>query len=974
MPFRVREALLVSSSYDAFVLEEDGSLADRLFHGFAELNLSAAPRLMHAARGADALALLEERAFDLVITVVRVADTDAAELSSAIKERHPSMPVVLLVFDEADLALFPDHRPPPTVDHVFQWAGQPGVLLAAIKLVEDGRNLVHDTRAAGVQVILVVEDRVRAYSAFLSLLYPELLTQAGSLVAEGVNAHHRLLRMRGRPKVALAATFEHGLAVYDEHRAFIGALVSDVDVPVGGALEREGGIALARYIRAADPDLPILLHSTDADAAAAAEALSAAFVSKHDPSYRVRVRGFLREALGFGDFVFRLPDRTEVARARDVFDMERLLAHVPVESIAFHAARNHFSMWLMARGMFQLARELRPRRLDEFASVEALRAHLSEVLRRAHQDLEEGAITDFSPRHTGPRNRFVRVGQGSLGGKGRGVAFLSGEIVRHRLLERFPGLEVRIPKTVVVGTGVFERFMEQVDLAALLALEDDRAVTERLLGIPFPHEAVGDLRAAFDALKGPLAVRSSSLLEDSRFRPFAGVYATYMLPNNHPDTDARFTDMLQAIRCVYASTHWAAARRYLAGTPHALDDQRMAVVIQQVVGRAWGPRFYPHVSGVAQSHNHYPVCGQRAEDGVAHVALGLGHTVVSGGAALRFSPGAPSVLPQFPTARAFAAGSQTELYALDLGRARLAPLEGPEASLVVANLETAERDGSLAHVGSVYVAGDDVIRDDLSLAGARIVTFNHLLKWNVVPFAEALRVLLALLRDAMGEQVEIELALDLAPPGQGRAARLYLLQLRPMSAPGLGRRQREVADLPLEALLCRTETALGDGAVEGVRDVVWVEARALDLARGRALARALRELNARLKSEGRPYLLVGPGRWGSADPTLGIPVGWSDIAGAAVIVETAIGERFVEPSQGTHFFRNITAARVGYLTLGADRRWHFDARWLEAQPTRVHGGVRHARLAEPLGIYIDGRTGRAAVAKTVPTLDTLRAP
>jgi CheY-like chemotaxis protein len=976
MPFRVREILLVSSAYDAFVLEEDGSLSDRLFYEYSELSLSWAPRITHAPTLAQALEQMSMRRFDLCITVVKLGDGDAAELGREIRARAPDMPVVLLIFDAADLRHFPDGRAPAGIDRVFQWTGSEGVFIAAIKHIEDRQNVLHDTRVAGVQVIVVVEDQVPAYSAFLGLLYPALLAQSGSLIGEGLNDLHRLMRMRARPKIVLATSYEDALDVLDRHRSFVCALMTDLRIPKGGVENPLGGVELGKLVRARSPEVPILLQSAESEAIDHAYDLGAWFIDKNAPDFKSHVRLFLEEALGFGDFVFRLPDRTEVARARDVYELERQLETVPADAVAFHASCNHFSMWLRARSLFPLAEKIRAQSIDGHPDIESLRRALIDSLRRAREAEQAGVITDLSARFTGPENRFVRVGRGSIGGKGRGIAFVSTQIVRHGLLARFEGLQIRIPKTVVLSTDAFDALMQQLDVAALSRLESDRAVSEKVQRASFPEAVERDLARAFAALRGPIAVRSSSLLEDSRFQPFAGVYATYMLPNNHRDPEVRFRRLVAAIKAVYASGYWREARGYLAGTPHEAADQKMAVVIQQIVGRRFGTRYYPPAAGVAQSYNYYPVGAQRASDGVALLALGLGHTVVEGGAALRFSPGAPAAMPQLADAGAFVRDSQHEFLALDLSRQDFDPLDPPHASLVPCSLADAEEDGSLTLAGSVYSPSDDVIRENLSLSGPRVVTFNNLLKWKSLPLADALLELLALLRDGVGEEVEIEFALDV-PSSHGaplsataelaaaRGARLYVLQLRPMTSPDERHIGRELRELAEDALVVRSDVALGHGLYEDLRDVVWVERPSLDARSGAAIVRAVGELNARLLAAQRPYLLIGPGRWGSADPTLGIGVVWGDISGARVIVETPVGGRRIEPSQGTHFFRNITAARVGYLTVQDREGSELDRAWLEQRwQARGTGDlVRHIELDAPLVAHVNGRERLAYVLK-----------
>ncbi len=976
MPYRVREALLVSSSYDAFALEEDGPLAERLFSEYSELNLHWAPRITHATTAASAMQHLGSRRFDLVITVPRVRDTDAAAFSKLVKSRYPYLPLVLLILDEADLALFPGSVPVPTIDRVFLWTGDAQILLAAIKLIEDEINAVEDTRNAGVQVIIVVEDRIRSYSTFLPFLYPELLSQAQSLVAEDYNDLRRLVRVRARPKILLANTFDEGLELYRRYRDNVYAFISDITFPRDGEEAPEAGLELARLVRDHDRALPILLQSAGGDVRDKAAEIKAHFIDKNSPTFQEEVQSFLREVMGFGDFVFRLPDRTEVARARTTHEMEQALQTAPAESIQFHASRHHFALWLKARCMFELVDRLEAARIEELADIEEVRKFLVELLRQARSQELAGVITDFSPKYIGPENRFVRIGRGSIGGKGRGLAFINSLIATEGLLERFPGLQVRVPKTVVVGTNEFDRFMETVDLDELLSLPNDAAITTRLLSGQLRPELRRHLRKAYDGLHGPLAVRSSSLLEDSRFQPFAGVYATYMLPNNDPNPEVRFAELCRAIKAVYASAYLREARTYMSGSPHDLDDQKMAIVIQQLVGQTFGDRYYPHFSGVAQSYNFYPIRPQKPADGLVNLALGLGHMVVSGGACLSFSPATPHMRPQFPTARSYLQGSQSKFWALDLSRTKVDLLGGPEASLELCDLDVAERHGTLALAASVYCEKDGRLRDNLTLAGPRVITFNNVLKWKAIPFAEALSEILTLLRDGIGGEVEVEFAVDAGDWGRdssagrpGKSPRLYLLQVRPQASPDLQRLHIDIDAFPDEALLCRTSRALGNGVLDDIRDVVYLVRDDVDHKLTRAALAPLRQMNDEITARGDTYLLIGPGRWGTSDPTHGVPIEWSGISGVRVMVETPMPDRFVMPSQGSHFFQNLLAQRVGYLTVTPQTQGFVDRAWLDALPA-VHeeSGVRHVRLDEPLGVCLDGVKGAAVILKSASVL------
>ncbi|HCF57093.1 MAG TPA: hypothetical protein DFS52_03725 [Myxococcales bacterium] len=975
MPNRVREILLVSSPYDAFILEEDGRLTERIFTEYSELNLSTAPRITHVATGARAFGLLTERRFDLVLTMVRIADTDVSAFAREVKQRYPSLPVVLLVLTEADLQHLPGGVDATAIDHVFWWTGDARILLAIIKLIEDSRNAPHDTATAGVRAIIVVEDSVRRYSSFLSLLYGELMAQSGSLVAEGVNDLHRLMRMRARPKLLLARTFEEAMGLFERYEEYVVALISDVRYPRGGEEDPKAGFDLSRQIRARHPDLAILLQSAEPENAARADELGVLYADKNSPRLLKQIRHFVTESLGFGDFVFRMPDGREVARAKDMYELEEKVRTVPAESLLFHATHNHFSVWLMARSMFVLARQLKPRTIEEVGGTEGLRRYLLQVLEEARIQQQEGVITDFSTRQPSGGNRFVRLGNGSIGGKARGLAFVNSLLARNGMDERYPGLRVRIPKSLAIPTDEYDKFFERNAIVENGTRHSEQEMLRRCLAGRLSDELRSNLRRAVELMRGPLAVRSSSLLEDSQLQPFAGIYATYMLPNNHPDPEVRFDQLCRAVKAVYASTFSDDARAYIAATPYSIEEEKMAVLIQEVVGQRYGERFYPAISGVAVSYNYYPVGHQKAQEGLAMVALGLGVTVVQGGTALQFSPSTPSVLPQFGRPSELLQFGQSRFFALDMTRDTVDFLAGDTATLVQCDLSAAEEDGILGLVGSVYSHDDDLIRDNLSLPGTRVVTFNNILKWEALPLAPALADLLAVFREGMGCPVELELAVDAGDwgrPARGAKRRLpclYVLQVRPQ-ATQLLEQNVEPGELPPEQVLCCTDRSLGHGVVEGIRDIVYVKRQDLEAHETPQVAREVGELNARLSAEKRPYLLIGPGRWGSSDPRLGVPVKWAEITGAKVIVETDFQGRDVEPSQGSHFFHNVTSFRIGYLTLSnverrasAERR-RCDFDWLRKHPACAESPeVCHVRLERPLRVYLDGRKSSAVILK-----------
>ncbi|MDH3254208.1 MAG: histidine kinase, partial [Acidobacteriota bacterium] len=730
-----------------------------------------------------------------------------------------------------------------------------------------------------------------------------------------------------------------------------------------------------------DPELPVLLQSADPSNEKIARGMEAAFANKNSPTLLAEIRSFMSDRLGFGDFVFRLPNGKEVGRASDLREMEEQLKSIPTESVAHHASHNHFSVWLMARSEFELAELLRPRKASDFASIEDMRSHLLGVLGEARRSSYRGHVADLNPERF-EHDLISRTGQGALGGKARGIAFLNRYLseTQPRQIEELP---IKIPKTVVVTTDMFDEFLDSNELREFaVECEDDLEIVRRFVAAPLPTKLVGDLEFLIDRLEGPLAVRSSSLLEDSLHQPFAGIYSTLMIPNRDPDRTQRLRELGNAIKLVYASTFSSNARAYLSSTGHLEEEEKMAVIIQRVVGRQHGDRFYPTFSGVAQSFNYYPVGPQRGKEGIVHVALGLGRMVVDGGLALRFSPRHPGVLPQFATPKSMLAGSQRQFYALDLEHPCCQVDIDPLANVREFDLAAAESDGTLAAVGSVFSLDDEHIRDDLGLPGPRVVSFNNILKHQAVPLADALQSVIKIARRALGGPVEIEFACDMGDWGQspprGRkkiGPELYILQMRPLGSRNLG---PKIGRLKYAShnILCSSNSSLGHGIQKGIRDIVYVRRDLWRAAHNKTIAREVEQLNTKLRQAQRPYLLIGPGRWGTADEWLGIPVQWRQISKARVIIEASPKGYDVEPSQGTHFFQNITSLRIGYMTLppgterqssssSVNRKGAFlDWDWLDEQPAHHETEhLRHLRFKKPLTVVLDGREGRGLIAK-----------
>jgi len=964
MPYRVRDILLVSSLYDSFILEQDGHLTEMLMTEYAELNLSYAPMITRVSSGEEALDRIRERSFDLIITMARLSDMQVEDFGRAAKSLRPEIPLVLLVYSTRELlSAGREGETLPDIDLVFAWRGDVRILLGVIKCIEDRRNARHDSDEVGVRTLLLIEDSVRFYSSYMPMLYMEFMQQTQGLMADGIDIRDRLLRMRARPKILLANTFEKAWELYEQFRDTMLAVITDAAFEREGAKDPEAGVEFARRVKTMDPDLPMLLQSSDAEREREAHALDIRFLHKDSPTLLKDLRRFMKSDLGFGTFVFTLPDGTEVGRAEDLLGMTRQLRRVPAESLKHHALRNHFSNWFMARTEFPLANSLRPRKVSEFDDLEAMRDYLVQTLVRYREAASRGRISDFRSGAFDSSRNFMRIGTGSLGGKGRGLAFLNALITDSEIQERFPDLDIGVPPCAVIGTDVFDAFMEENGLwSVALSDADDEAVSAAFLRARLPEAAFEDLRSYVDNVKTPLAVRSSSLLEDSQHQPFAGVYASHMLPNNHPDDSLRLKQLVHAIKLVYASTFFREARDYISVTPNRVEEEKMAVILQQLVGRRHGDELYPSLAGVAQSHNFYPVHGINSEDGAASVVLGLGKTVVDGERSLWFSPRHPRILPQFPGPDDYLRHAQRGFWALDLSQPEAYARPDGGASLVKLGLDRAEEDGSLAPVGSTYMPDNDAVYDGITRQGVRLVTFAPVLKSERFPLATLLDEVLELGSRGMAAPVELEFAANLAADGQ--RAEFALLQIRPLV---VGREEISVEREALdeERLLLYSEQVLGNGRLDQIRDVVMVRPDVFSREMTPQVALEVREMNRRLAEQERPYLLIGPGRWGTRDRWLGIPVAWTDISWARAIVETDMEGIQVEPSQGSHFFHNMTSYEVGYFSAHEKQRGTFiHWNWLNSQkPAAETETLRHLELDEPLEIVLDGRHGRGAVLR-----------
>lgn len=965
MRYRIMHVLLVATPYERFVLEEAGELSERVLGEFRNLDVHYAPGLTGVSTGGEALDLVRrEESINLVITTPRVADMSPERLALQIQGVR-DIPVVLLAWDPAELNDFAPRYGSP-IERAFLWQGDARILQAIVKSVEDWRNAEHDTRSVGVQVILLIEDNVRHYSSFLPSMYSELLEHSQRVISEGLNLSQKILRMRARPKVLLCTTFEEALRAFQSFAADVLGIISDVEFPFkpGSQPTLEAGLRFAETVRATYQDIPIVLHSSKPENAKLARQVRAEFLLKGNPHLLEDLRKVMVQDFCFGSFVFQGENGEYVDRADDLRGLEEKLRTIPEDSLLYHGRRNHFSRWLKARTEFALAHALRPRQLEDYGNEpEKLRADLIQAIADYRFERDQAVVADFDRKTFDLGSDFYRIGGGSLGGKARGLAFVRRLISTHGLRWRFPGVRIAIPTTAVLGTDVFDSFLDANDLRSFaIDCQDDEELWQRFRETPFPEEAERDLTAFLEKVRQPLAVRSSSLLEDSLHQPFTGVYDTLMVRNNAWSVAERVAQAELAVKRVWASTFSQHAKAYFQATAFRLEEEKMAVMLQSIVGAPHGPRFYPDVSGVARSHNFYPSPPMTAEDGIAAVALGLGRAIVEGGACLRFCPRYPQHVPQLSSVAEALETTQREFWAL-----RLAGDDGELAMREEAfGLDAAEKDGTLGRVGSAYSAENDVIYDGLSRPGPRVVTFSPILKQGLFPLANILRTLLEAGQEGVGAPVEIEFAVNLDVP-QGQPRELGFLQVRPLA---LARESEaiELGEVDPGAILCASQRVLGNGRLEGIRDLVVVDFQHFDRARSREAAMEIGKLNGQLLAASRPYVLIGVGRWGSRDPWLGIPVTWGQVAGAKVIVEAGLRDLKVTPSQGSHFFQNLTSFNVGYFTVSAEDADGGDGRvdwdWLEAQPAEsAAADVRHLRLAEPVLIKMNGTKGEGVILK-----------
>lgn len=958
---RIYNVLIVANPYDAFMLEDDGRVEEKIYNEYVELGLRYPPTFTQVSTTEEAREVLRTMHIDLVICMPGNADNDAFSVARDIKAEFPHMHCIVLTpfshgitkrMENEDLSIF---------DYVFCWLGNTNLILSIIKLIEDKMNLEHDINEGGVQMILLVEDSIRFYSSILPNLYNYILAQSKRFATEALNRHSATLRMRGRPKVVLARNYEEAMALYERYSDNMLGVISDVRFPIHGEKDSEAGLKLMREIRQNDPYLPLILESSESENRAKAEAEGFRFVDKNSKKMSLDLRKILEEHFGFGDFIFRDPKtKAEIMRIHSLKELQDNIFKIPDDSMLYHISRNHMSRWLSARAIFPVSMFLKTVTWERLKDITAHREIIFDAIVQYRHMKNIGVVAVFDRMKFDAYSHFARIGEGSLGGKGRGLAFLDNIIKMHPEFNSLEGAKVQIPRTVVLCTDVFDQFMEQNNLYQI-ALSDasDDDILRHFLRAQLPDSLIADFFTFFEAVKSPIAIRSSSLLEDAHYQPFAGIYSTYMIP--YLDDKYAMLEMLAcAIKGVYASVYYRDSKAYMAATSNVIDQEKMAVILQEVVGKQYDGRYYPNISGVLRSLNYYPIGDERAEDGIASLALGLGKYIVDGGQTLRVSPYHPHQVLQTSELETALRETQTRFYALDTRHVGNDFKVDDGFNILNLKVKEAERDNSLNFIASTYDPYDQVIRDGLYEGGRKVISFAGVLQQNVFPLPELLQMSMRYGAEAMRRPVEIEFACNL---NADRTGSLYLLQIRPIVD------QKQMLDEDLAAIpdadcLLRSHNSLGHGVTEDVTDVVYVKTDdRFSAADNPTIAREIEKLNKEYLDRGTNYVLVGPGRWGSSDSWLGIPVKWPHISAARVIVEVALKNYRVDPSQGTHFFQNLTSFGVGYFTIDENRNdGCFHKSTLDAMPAvEETEHVRVVRFEKGLRIMMDGKKGEGVV-------------
>lgn len=915
MTKRIFNVLLVANPYDAFMLEDDGRIDEKIFIEYMNLSLRYPPRFTQVSTEEDAWKQLGNTMFDLVICMPGSDNSDTFDIARQIKEKYPHIPLVVLTPFSHGIKERMEHEDLSIFEYVFCWLGNTDLLVSIIKLIEDKMNLEHDIKEVGVQMILLVEDSIRFYSSVLPNLYKFVLRQSQEFATEALNEHQRTLRMRGRPKIVLARSYEEAMDLYYKYQNNTLGIISDARYPREGKIDPHAGIRFLTEVRSRDPFIPLILQSAEVSNKEFALSCGAQFIDKNSKKMNIDLREAVSENFGFGDFIFRNPNTMEeVVRVHNLKELQNAIFSIPAESFLYHISRNHISRWLYSRAIFPVAEFLKQITWESLQDIDAHRQIIFEAIVKYRKMKNQGVVAVFQRDRFDRYSNFARIGDGSLGGKGRGLAFIDNMVKRHAEFEEFENASVVIPKTVVLCTDIFDEFMDMNQLYQVaLSDADDETILRAFLRAKLPDKLVEDFFAFFDVVKSPIAIRSSSLLEDSHYQPFAGIYSTYMIPYL-TDKYEMLRMLSDAIKGVYASVYYKDSKSYMQATSNVIDQEKMAVILQEVVGTQYGDRFYPSISGVARSINYYPINDELAEEGTVSLALGLGKYIVDGGLTLRVCPYHPDKVLQTSEMEMALRETQTRFYALDLKNMGQNFSLDDGFNLLKLPVKEAENDGSLNYIASTYDPYDMVIRDGIYPGGRKVITFANILQHDVFPLARILQLVQKYGQGEMRRPVEIEFAVNLN--AAEKKGVFYLLQIRPMVDMKADLNE-DLDAIPEDQLLLKSVNSLGQGIMDDIQDVIYVKTEGYSASNNQLIAYDIEKLNKRFLDEGKHYILIGPGRWGSSDTWLGIPVKWPNISAARVIVEAGLTNYRVDPSQGTHFFQNLTSFGVGYFTINA---------------------------------------------------------
>ncbi len=967
MQKRIHRVLVICSNYDNYMLEEDGRIDEQIFNEYASLNLRYPPTFVQTDNAEDAFKILQDGNIDLVISMLSLKGTDVFGLAKRIKSKYENIPIVVLTYFSREVSLRLEGEDLSAIDYVFCWLGDASLILAIIKLIEDKMNADYDIENVGVQAIILVENSIRYISSYLPNIYKIILLQSLDFQREALNEHQRMLKMRGRPKILLANNFNDAVELYRKYKYNVLGVISDISYKKDGVSDENAGIELCKVVMADDDKVPFLIQSSSTVHKKAAEELGAGFINKYSKSLSLELRNFIIQNLAFGPFVFRNPDTMEpIAIATDLQSLQQKLLTIPDNSLAYHASRNHFSKWLNARALFPVAQMFKYISREDFVSMDEMRKFLYVAISSFRLGKGRGVIAKFDKTSFDEYQIFSRIGEGSIGGKARGLAFINRIIKNNKLFNKFSDVLITIPRTVVLSTDIFDEFMDQNNLysVALSDLSDDE-ILNRFINAELPGHVYQDFYAFLAVSKNyPIAVRSSSKLEDSHYQPFAGIYSTYMIPRM-PDNKLMVKMLSDAIKEVYASVYYKASKAYMTATANVIDEEKMGIILQEVCGNTHGDTYYPTISGVARSINYYPIGSEKAEDGIVNIAFGLGKMIVEGGISLRFSPKHPRKILQLSTPEAALKDTQKEFYALDLNVNSFVPSTDDGVNILKIDIKDMNNEAAAKFIASTYDRNNNILRDGIISSGKRVITFSSILQHKTFPLAEILSTLLELGQKEMNNPIEIEFAVNLETPA-GTPKIFNFLQIRPIVHTE-ETHTINIDHIEKEQTIIYSDSALGNGVFKGIYDLVYVKPESFNASNNKLISIEIEKINARFVSEGQGYVLIGPGRWGSADPWLGIPVKWPQISAARIIIESGLKNYRIDPSQGTHFFQNLTSFRVGYFTINPYiNEGYYDVDFLNKLEVIYEDSyLRHVRFKAPLEIMIDGKTHRGVILKPV---------